>query len=39
MVTAGTRHFLVNASYDALLGYNCAHHYALSVGLLADRLE
>ena len=25
-------------NYDALLDYNCAHSYALSVGLLADRL-
>ena len=30
--------FLVYANYEALLGYNCAHAYALSVGLLADRL-
>ena len=39
LVSAGTRHFLVNASYDAILGYNCAHYYALSVGLLSDRLK
>ncbi len=38
-VVAGTRTFLVYANYDALLGYNCAHSYALSVGLLADRLR
>ena len=39
LVSAGARHFLVNASYDAVLGYNCAHYYALSVGLLSDRLK
>jgi membrane-bound lytic murein transglycosylase B len=38
LVTAGTRRFLVYANYEALLGYNCAHSYALSVALLADRL-
>ena len=30
--------FLVYRNYDALLDYNCAHSYALSVALLADRL-
>ncbi len=39
LVNAGTRHFLVTASYDAILGYNCAHYYALSVALLSDRLK
>jgi peptidoglycan lytic transglycosylase B len=39
LVQAGTRSFLLYANYDALLGYNCAHTYALSVGLLADRLR
>jgi membrane-bound lytic murein transglycosylase B len=38
LVTAGRRRFLVYGNYDALLAYNCAHPYALSVGLLADRL-
>jgi membrane-bound lytic murein transglycosylase B len=38
LVSGTTRHFLVYANYDALLAYNCAHSYALSVGLLADRL-
>jgi len=37
MVSGRTRHFLVYANYDALLEYNCAHAYALSVGELADR--
>jgi membrane-bound lytic murein transglycosylase B len=39
LVRVGTRRFLVNESYDALLRYNCSHHYALSVALLADRLR
>ena len=39
LVQAGRRSFLLYANYDALLGYNCAHTYALSVGLLADRLR
>jgi membrane-bound lytic murein transglycosylase B len=39
LVQAGSRSFLVYSNYDALLAYNCAHSYALSVGLLADRLK
>jgi membrane-bound lytic murein transglycosylase B len=39
LVQAGTRSFLLYSNYDALLGYNCAHTYALSVGLLAERLR
>ena len=39
LVRAGTRQFLVDENYDALLHYNCAHHYALTVALLADRLR
>ena len=38
-VEAGSRTFLLYDNYEALLGYNCAHSYALSVGLLADRLR
>lgn len=38
LVSGTTRHFLVYENYDALLSYNCAHAYALSVGLLSDRL-
>lgn len=38
-VGAGSRSFLVYPNYEALLGYNCAHSYALSVALLADRLK
>ena len=39
IVTVGERTFLVYPNYDAILGYNCAHYYALSVALLADRLN
>ena len=39
LVEAGKRTFLLYDNYEALLGYNCAHSYALSVGLLADRLR
>jgi membrane-bound lytic murein transglycosylase B len=39
LLQAGTRSFLLYSNYDALLGYNCAHTYALSVGLLADKLR
>jgi membrane-bound lytic murein transglycosylase B len=38
LVSGTTRHFLVSKNYDALLEYNCSRSYALSVGLLADRL-
>jgi membrane-bound lytic murein transglycosylase B len=29
----------VYENYEAILGYNCAHTYALSVALLADRIK
>jgi membrane-bound lytic murein transglycosylase B len=38
LIRDDSRAFLVYANYEALLDYNCAHTYALSVGLLADRL-
>ena len=38
LVQAGARSFLVYRNYEALLAYNCAHTYALSVGLLADQI-
>jgi membrane-bound lytic murein transglycosylase B len=38
LVAGTTRHFLVFENYDALLDYNCAHAYALSVGLLGDAI-
>lgn len=39
LLDAPPRAFLLYPNYGALLDYNCAHAYALSVGLLADRLE
>ena len=38
LVRAGSRSFLVYQNYESLLGYNCAHAYALSVALLSDRV-
>jgi membrane-bound lytic murein transglycosylase B len=38
-VIVGERTFLAYPNYDAILGYNCAHYYALTVALLADRLR
>jgi membrane-bound lytic murein transglycosylase B len=39
LVRAGATNYLVYGNYEALLGYNCAHAYALAVGQLADRLS
>ncbi len=39
LVSGASRHFLVYHNYDALLEYNCAHSYALSVALLADAVQ
>jgi membrane-bound lytic murein transglycosylase B len=39
LVPAGSRFYLVYGNYGALLGYNCAHSYALSIALLADRIR
>lgn len=39
LATIGNRDFLMYQNYEALLGYNCAHHYALSVAFLAERLR
>jgi membrane-bound lytic murein transglycosylase B len=39
LVDVGPRTFLVYPNYDAILGYNCAHYYALSVALLADSIS
>ena len=36
---SGNRSFLLYGNYEALLGYNCAHTYALSVAMLADRID
>jgi membrane-bound lytic murein transglycosylase B len=39
LVDLGDRRFLVYPNYDAILGYNCAHYYALSVALLGDTIQ
>jgi membrane-bound lytic murein transglycosylase B len=39
LLRGGAKNYLVYGNYDALLGYNCAHAYALAVGLLSDRLR
>jgi membrane-bound lytic murein transglycosylase B len=38
LVRGKQRHFLVYPNYEAILDYNCSNAYAVSVGLLADRL-
>jgi len=38
LVSGATRHFLVDANYDAILEYNCAHSYAITVALLGDAI-
>ncbi len=39
LLRAGAKTYLVYGNYDSLLGYNCAHAYALAVGLLSDRID
>jgi membrane-bound lytic murein transglycosylase B len=39
LVEISGRSFLVYPNYETILDYNCAHLYALSVGMLADRLQ
>jgi membrane-bound lytic murein transglycosylase B len=39
LVSGASRHFLAYDNYGVLLEYNCAHAYALSVALLADRIS
>lgn len=39
LVSTDTRSFLVYENYDAILRYNCAHYYALTVALLADQIR
>jgi membrane-bound lytic murein transglycosylase B len=39
LVDTDTRSFLVYPNYDAILRYNCAHYYALTVALLADQIR
>jgi membrane-bound lytic murein transglycosylase B len=38
LVSGASRNFLVYDNYEALLEYNCAHSYAIAVGMLADRI-
>jgi membrane-bound lytic murein transglycosylase B len=38
LVSGTSRSFLVFDNYDALLEYNCAHAYALTVALLGERI-
>ena len=38
LVRGEKRNFLVYSNYNALLAYNCSHSYAITVGLLADRI-
>jgi membrane-bound lytic murein transglycosylase B len=39
LVETDTRSFLVYENYDAILRYNCAHYYALTVALVADQIR
>jgi membrane-bound lytic murein transglycosylase B len=39
LVEVNGRSFLVYPNYESILDYNCAHLYALSVGMLADQLQ
>jgi membrane-bound lytic murein transglycosylase B len=39
LLHAGSRTYLVYRNYEAVLGYNCAHTYALSIVLLAGQLQ
>ena len=39
LMKAGRHHYLVYRNYEAVLGYNCAHAYALTVNQLADRIR
>jgi membrane-bound lytic murein transglycosylase B len=39
LVSGGSRSFLVYDNYDVLLEYNCAHAYAITVGLLGDAVH
>jgi membrane-bound lytic murein transglycosylase B len=39
LMRAGSRSFLLYPNYEAILDYNCAHTYALSVALLSNQLH
>ncbi len=38
LLAIDNRTYLVTSNYEALLAYNCAHTYALSVALLSERI-
>ena len=38
LVRGEKRNFLVYGNYQALLAYNCSHSYAVTVGMLADKI-
>jgi membrane-bound lytic murein transglycosylase B len=38
LVRGEKRAFLVYSNYEALLAYNCSNSYAISLGLLSDRI-
>ena len=39
LLNAGSKTYLVYGNYEALLSYNCAHAYALAVGMLSNRIR
>jgi len=39
LVDTDARSFLVYSNYDAILRYNCAHYYALTVARLSDQIR
>ena len=39
LVRGDKRFFLVYSNYDALLDYNCANSYAVTIGLLSDQIK
>jgi membrane-bound lytic murein transglycosylase B len=39
LVRGQHRNFLVYQNYQAILDYNCSNSYAVSVGLLSDKIK
>ena len=39
VLTDDMRSFLAYGNYESILAYNCSHHYALSVAMLADAIR
>jgi membrane-bound lytic murein transglycosylase B len=39
LVRGQARYFLVYRNYEAIIAYNCSNAYAISVGLLADKIR